>query len=560
MDMVYQESDHPVAVLEFEFQTQVELDVFSSICDDGFFTFDSSQIEVLKSVLAALADDKWFERAWTLQESVSAGVSMTLLLGCPGLQKSPHFGPTPGDLEISIWDFQNAMVNVRNLIEEALAANIWSDTSDAINASNCADILWNYIPTITPDGPRDIIKRDASHRQSCNAAQALTFLDDRFNSVFPDRLAILANLCDYEYRIDTKVLELPHCSFSICALTLAILIGDMSLLARYRAQDERLRNVERELTLAENGRSIGLVYENDDFDLQSNAHGFSWGPKPSACLTNITYLEEHGALFRLKPATLSGEGLRVCGVLWNINILVNVSKTQREFASRWQAELALQSGEAVLDGSARQAPLIQDFFWSLLHELVESGFHDLARSIWNFIQPLGKDPVYGNRSYRVPPPYSFDDVFGHLAQGATRADAYLANDESDIRRLLSATHLGFDPENEALDRPILERLVIERVCKEGTLACGTPVNANLSQDSKHPRVWFEACKMGDHVFTPFTSVGDGAARSRYRNQAMSWRVLKTGKSADDCDILHCLGRRRGIWRLEGLYHGDYILD
>ena len=75
MDLAYQESDHPVAVLVFCFLTQIELDVFASICDLVLYTFDPSQIEVLESVLGALTDtdEKWFERAWTLQESVSAG-------------------------------------------------------------------------------------------------------------------------------------------------------------------------------------------------------------------------------------------------------------------------------------------------------------------------------------------------------------------------------------------------------------------------------------------------------------------------------------------------------
>ena len=84
MDLIYQESDHPIAVLEFRFMTQAELDVFASICDDKFFTFDPNQIEVLESVLLALSEDNWFKRAWTLQESVSAGVSMPLLLNAMG--------------------------------------------------------------------------------------------------------------------------------------------------------------------------------------------------------------------------------------------------------------------------------------------------------------------------------------------------------------------------------------------------------------------------------------------------------------------------------------------
>lgn len=526
MDMVYEESNYAIAVLEFSFQTQTELDVFASICDQVFYTFDPSQIEVLESVLQDLTEETWFERAWTLQESVSAGAGMKLLLGCPGLQKSSHFGLTPGEFEISVFDFQNAMVNVRIFIEEGLAASVWPDSSSAVYASNYADILWNYVPFSIPYSTDGTWKPDAPHGRVRSAAQALTFLNNRFNSHFPDRLAILANLCDYERRINTEVLELPNSSFTLCSLTLAILNGDMSLLAGYRDEEEKLRNKDGRsawfMDLAESRRSNGLVYQNDDDDLQSNAYGFSWGPKSSACLQSITYLEEQGAMFRLKPATLSMHGLRVCGVLWDVSCTVNVPKTQREFASRWQEEIAFQSSEGLFDGLERQTPLVQDFFWRLLHELIESGFYELSRTIWNFVQPPGKAKFFATVEYdsiEAPLPYSYDMIFGHLAQSSA-ANQPLAHDEQEVRSRIFAPHLGFDPENEAADRPILERLLIEQVCEEGVLLCAAPMDVSLN---KQPYVWFEACKMGDQIFTPVTDVGNGAARSRYRNQG---RVLE----------------------------------
>ncbi|KAL9038205.1 MAG: hypothetical protein Q9214_005378 [Letrouitia sp. 1 TL-2023] len=563
MDIVYQDSDHPIAILEYCFQTQTELDVFTSICDNAYFTFDPSQIDILETVLSALINDEWFARAWTLQESVSAGVSMTLLLGCPGLQKSPHFGLTPDDVEISIWDFQNAMVWVRGLIEEGLAAGIWPETESAINASNYADILWNCLPTILPQDSRDRLKRNSSHRQVCNAAQGMTFLKNRENSLFSDRLAILANLCNYEYRINSKVLWPAGSSFSICALTLAIVNGDMSLLGGYEAQDKRSINHSydsptRSTSLAKDGRSIRPVYENDDHDTPSNAYGFSWGPKPSASLQSINYLEEDGRLFRLKPSILSRYGLRVCGVLWNIDCIVYIPKTQKEFSVRWQEELSLQIGEGVLEGKTRQTTLTQEFSWSLLHELIELDFDELARSIWNFVQPLGRDPVNGNESYELSPPYSYDYIFGHLLQSPMCPDQNFEYDKHEVRGRLAAPYLSFDLENEAFDRPILQRLLIDRVCKEGALVCGTPVFS--PHGIKQPRVWFEACNLGDQIFTPVTNLGDGATRSRYRNEAMSWRVSETGRSTDDCKILHCLGRRRGVWRIEDLCHEDYVLE
>ncbi|KAL8902502.1 MAG: hypothetical protein Q9207_004659 [Kuettlingeria erythrocarpa] len=350
---------------------------------------------------------------------------MTLLLGCPGLQKLPHFGITPGELEISIWDFQNVMVGVHCLIEEGLAAEIWPDVDCAIEVSNCADILWNYLPTNLPiytmGRPVD---RGSSHRQACNAAQALTFLDARLNSVFSDRLAILANLCNYDHRIDTKVMEVTESSFTICAHTLAILNGDMSLLAGYREDDESLRlfdefkerfpegELPKSLSLAGSARSDGrLVYANDNSDSPWNTYGFSWGPKPVACLKKIMYLEDEEYTFRLRPATLSAQGLRVSGILWNVYCAVPVPKTQILFAPKWEEELELLKYEKNFDGHDRRTPFIQQFLWTLVKELHSSRYLDLAKTLWNFVQPSGRDPVSKLTSYALPVPYPFETVF-----------------------------------------------------------------------------------------------------------------------------------------------------
>ncbi|MCJ1464062.1 hypothetical protein MMC07_002673 [Pseudocyphellaria aurata] len=587
MDIVYQESHHPIAILEFFFQTQIEVDVFTSLVD---FDFEPDHIEVLGDMLSLLSQDAWFSRAWTLQESTSAGPSMMLLLGCPGLNKHSDFGPTPGEFEISIWDFQNAMVNARLLIEEALAAEMWSDDSHAVYASNLADVLYNHIPTIYPnsfDG-----RRDASHRQQCNAAEALTFLDDRFNSVFSDRLAILANICNYEVRINSAVLELRGFSFSACALTLAILNGDMSLLAACQAYEEEAsvlagcQAYEEEaskkpgesnwvLDQANNGRSARMpFYKNDDADSSANAYGFSWGPKPSGSLRNILYLEECGDLFRLKPATISNHGLKVCGILWEIKHSIKAPKTQVRFASRWQEEFDLQAAEGMLDilteetqkwlswrekegrqksedQDRRQQALLRDFSWSLVHEFVDSGHTDLAKTFWSYVQPLGRSED-GWTSKTAPRPYSFETVFGSPNPGFESNSSQDYN-ENKIKSGLHTTSFTSNIEGH----PTILRQIMKQIVEGGALICGIPVKYSGYLE---PRVWFESCQADDRVFTPFTQMADKVMLGSHRSEAVSWRVLQTGKVDGDCEVLHCLGRRRGIYRFEGLEPQVYTLD
>ncbi|KAL8792551.1 MAG: hypothetical protein Q9195_004850 [Heterodermia aff. obscurata] len=451
------------------------------------------------------------------------------------------------------------MVNVRNYVEEGLNAGIWLDDSHAIVVSNCADILWNYMPTIVPDWDSGGLKKHSSHRQICNAAEALTFLDDRFNSVFSDRLVILANLCGYECRTDPKVLKASESSFTTCALTLAILNGDMSLLGGYTHEKEDSTNGKdtptRILETAKDARSYRLVYVNDDTDNELNTFGFSWGPKPSAALNNISYLEEHGKRFRLKPATLSMQGLRVQGILWHVSCAIPVPNTKRLFACKWQEEEALEKGETSAKGKARKKTLFRQFSWELLRELILSDMLNMAKTLWNFVQPLGKSAtVRSADSLSAPTPYAFETILD-----LDRLDPSI---KDDIRSRLQPGILSINPLTDS--GPGIERLLIKQVCCEGALLCASPVDSPIGAQllsPAQPYTWFEACKFGDKIFTPATDLGDETARSYYRRQAMSWRVLETGRRGEeDCEILHCLGRRRGIWRVDELGPRDYILD
>lgn len=575
MDIVYQESRHPIAILQYCFESQVELDVFSSLFGRVDEMYTPDQIEVLYVVLSDISDDPWFSRAWTLQEATSAGASMMLLIGCPGLDKCPSFGPIPGEFEISVREFQDCMAMAVVFIEERLEAGTWSDSNLAISAFNRASEMWNLIPTIYSGSA----ERDSSHRQQCTAAEALTLLEDRANSVFSDRLAIMANICNYEVRIDSKVLEQPDSSFSACALTLAVLNGDMSLLAGCLERAPILKDKRADC------RSVRpLFYWNDNSDSSANAYGFSWGPRPSGSLSNIIYLEENNRMFRLMPATLSTSGLKVCGILWEIKQLIRVPKTKRRFFSKWREELDLWDAE-ILKGEEwfdtefwkRKilSPLTKEFCWSLFHELIDSGHTDLAKALWNYFKPW---PLYNSPTQ---PPLSFETCFGpspNTDSELTKSRRSYGEGKDIIDQLQggilfdftsdSNTGILIDQTSEKKLRHTIVGHIMEQVCTSGAFSCGIPLNCcppGQQQAELEPpaRVWFESCKQNDLIFTPFTQLGDEVMSSPYRSEAMSWRVLRTGKVADEqqqCDVLHCLGRRRGVYLLEGLMPQNYILN
>ncbi|OCK76474.1 hypothetical protein K432DRAFT_396401 [Lepidopterella palustris CBS 459.81] len=88
-----------------------------------------------------------------------------------------------------------------------------------------------HFPEISVGGtrPRDV----------CDAATALSFLRFRENNIPADRLAIVANLCGYELRLNTASLAICNMSLSVCIIALSLMNGDFSLITpevfdRYR--------------------------------------------------------------------------------------------------------------------------------------------------------------------------------------------------------------------------------------------------------------------------------------------------------------------------------------
>ena len=119
----------------------------------------------------------------------------------------------------------------------------------------------------------------------------------------------------------------------------------------------------------------------------------------------------------------------------------------RDSGARYADELALQANESVMQGQHRQESLGREFTWHLLQELLSNGFSVFARTLWNFVQPLGQDPILKSRSTAAPLPYVFDDVLNYRKLDHNTAE--------DIISGISAPVLSIDPSPGAFDRPIL---------------------------------------------------------------------------------------------------------
>ena len=539
MDLVYQLSKYPVAILESYVDSQSRIDALGSLFTGEMD--ETSCLNDLEDVLKLLFDDLWFTRAWTLQEAVASGLTMYMLIGCDhALTKPEGFGCIPGEIQITIWDLQTAMVAARNWMEELLATDILEDDAIAIRISNYADELLNMLPSILPSTTSwNSPSRDSSDRQICNTAEAINILQGRQNSIFSDRLGIIGNLCDYEIRLPDGLLEptTPY-GFSTCVHTLAILNGDTSLLGHY--SDPYSRSY-----LARDGRNA-IGFTSDPSDSAAATFGFSWGPSPWGALRNIEYFDTHDEPLKLEPATLSMHGLRVKGALWCLQSCIELSQMQASFRDRWGAELRIQKENPdadIRDGDARSMTLAVDFTSTLLQKLYERGRSALARTLWSYFGPRQED------SRKSPPLYTFDEVFG---------PGPVLGGVADIKPELYQRGRGtLHPPIIPDARPNLLRVMLDEVCSQGSLLFG----GLQTSGSSEPRVFFEECKVGDLVFTPQTALGDSVCTETiYAGQAVSWRVLPTGQMDGERCIVRCLGRRRGIYRMDDLETREFCLE
>ena len=548
MDIVYQYSARPVAVLETCIETQDQLDAFAKVFRAE--ELRKQELDDLEAVLSMLAEDAWFARAWTLQEAVAAGTNMILLIGCPPGLIKPNLidrggGVEPpsfsADIEVELPGLLDAMVTTRIMMEEFLATDE-HDSETVVSVSNLADEIYKFLPNFLSRDfiPGEKISDFHLDRQTCTAAEAVNLLQPRSNSIFSDRLAILGNMCDYKIRLPGSCVDKDGASFSTCVFALAILNGDTSLLGRYTDP------YSQSYLSRDGSNSEGLYRQVSDSAYE--VFGFSWGPPPTAALRNIEYFHTHDEIYHLRPSKLSRNGLRIDGVLWLMDERIALPHTHKAFAPAWQQEVlpldfASETALTVSELDDRVQPVAQQFICALLEELADMGYCALTRTLWNYFQPR-VSRYEDQRSRKGPVMYSFEDVFERRSVSAPE--------------IMGRTHLQPVLLSELGDGdiPTIMRTIMTQVLESGTLLCGRPVHGGRA------RVYFEECAIGDVVLTPSTALGDAACFSSvYRSQAVSWKVKRSGcELLQGHEILQSTGRRRGIYRMDDMTSEVYVLE
>jgi hypothetical protein len=226
MDLVYQLSEHPVALLGRTITSGYELHLLTRILSgnlidghgDGEFRLSAAAVYEARKALSLLykmTRDKWWGRAWTFQENYRGGPRMRLLIRHNPLlerQKLRYrrlFGELPGELCVLSVDFST----------EATRLCL------ALRAIACLHLL--DIQRI--DG---VLKAAGRYRLMLHESSRMTpiviaDLEARKLSKPWDRLAITANCCQYAIRLDGEALSQQRCSLSLSVLAMCLLNGEI---------------------------------------------------------------------------------------------------------------------------------------------------------------------------------------------------------------------------------------------------------------------------------------------------------------------------------------------
>ncbi|KDR74223.1 hypothetical protein GALMADRAFT_249965 [Galerina marginata CBS 339.88] len=418
MDLVYQRASRPVGLLDAEIKTQAHLNALVQLVEGKQFT--PEQYESAVEVLELLAQDRWLTRAWVLQEVVAGGETMELMIRCdPALEKEEmHFGLIPGEIIISLLTLTAGLgwMNACTSGNFPLALTTRAETA----------VEWLTSLTYLDSNIRS--ERNPEYRFICNGLQAFKVLSKRENTRVPDRLAILANLCNYPFRIDTEKLDSNTYSLSTCALALALFNGDISFLVGYsQALEENRKNATTDANKA-----------------------FSWTPPASICLSTLGHFESVDHYHRI-DCQLDNAGLLIRGWLLEIDTPVYLPNVQRKYSSL----LSSLSNSEALDKYA-------DILWYAIHELIEKGYPSLAQTIRASIMKNGITNIGEDHTLAQTPPASLSFAgYGFLVR-RMMTDGILWCGEDAIYDVDCPTTV-LCPKGEGMDimpRPVFFRLPI----------------------------------------------------------------------------------------------------
>ncbi|KAH7310974.1 hypothetical protein BKA65DRAFT_162144 [Rhexocercosporidium sp. MPI-PUGE-AT-0058] len=353
MDIVYNRAIATVGLHEANITSQRQANALKMLIGlDRFRKHESLELikpEILDPLfrfLEMVIADRWYTRAWVIQEAISAGKKLFLAFRRGvGVSYPPSFrfsrNPTKHSLDaqkdqlssglISMYveEFQGLIRVARRLLQERNLQPSPITYHSAYGPSNILEYAERLYPSFNSSKFQFQMAAPFlyGNRQSVNASTAVTLLRSRQCRDTQDKVAIVANLCNYGVRLNTNEVA-KHCkSLRAAILSLALLNGDCSILVPeiYSPTVYEISNKAKE-----SSRAGGLLSPYD------NAPG---GVHDHTILPN-------GALApraSLRPSTdISQKGIPLPAYTWTVDRELDFTPVKEQFADVWHGMQGLR--------------------------------------------------------------------------------------------------------------------------------------------------------------------------------------------------------------------------
>ncbi|CAH0057846.1 unnamed protein product [Clonostachys solani] len=215
MDLVYQLSEHPVALLGRKLKNTAELHLLAKILSGilvnyGFKLSASTSVDTARGALVLLSDitrDVWWRRAWPFQENYRGATRMLLMIHHDHFlerQKLRYkvFGKVPGEMCIASVRFSIKATKLCLTLREAT----WLTSLDEERLESVLRTAGRY--TLMLDGSSPMTPRLIADIETREISQPW------------DRLAITANCCQFPIRLMYSAISRQSLSLSILAMCL----------------------------------------------------------------------------------------------------------------------------------------------------------------------------------------------------------------------------------------------------------------------------------------------------------------------------------------------------
>lgn len=417
MDILYYRATRTAGLHTVEISSQAQLDALQTLSRIGNgkqadrpFDMDRTLVPVVE-ILEVVNRDRWYTRAWVVQEALSAGDNLLLVFRlAAGLSSPSHFRPDsrhtqpPHSLDNIFKNKESGVVCIPvprfremvNKFKSFLQDASWESTGSALTRSShrvnqyervtraiAATNKLHPMPSQASSLEITVGYGGSYHRKKniLDAAGALSLLKSRHCRDQEDRVAILANMCGYEIRLDTNHAATNCASLRPALLALSLLNGDLSLLVPEVYPTPSTSTALRTL------RNQDCPYWLSHFDTEPNR------------IEHVRALSLTASL-RLRPRSCGLKLFHFPAYLWTVDAELDLTPIKIRWARTWSKmkclgiEVDNPKDESAGNYQSRVERVRQHFanreIMHMAHEeLFHTGFIADDSPVWNGIDYTG---------------------------------------------------------------------------------------------------------------------------------------------------------------------------